>query len=319
MPKLIVIDGNAIFHRAFHALPPFKTSKGQYTNAINGFLRMLLELLKREKPEYIAVAFDSAQKTFRHEQYQEYKAQRSAPPPELYPQLPQLKEALAIFKVACFELPGYEADDIIGTFATIAEKDPSLQTLIVTGDKDAFQLVTERTHVIVPLKGVSEVVEYTPAKVFEKMGLRPDQIVDYKSLKGDPSDNIKGIKGIGEKQAVELLQKYQHMEDIYDHLDELTQNQRQKFVDGKEEAVFSKKLATIVCDVPLEIKLEDCHFQKADYIQVKELFEQLEFKNLLKKLETMGDIVEIPTNSISTKFPIKIRPQENPEQQSLFS
>jgi DNA polymerase-1 len=302
MKKLLLIDGNAIFHRAFHGLPLFKTSKGEYTNAIYGFLRMFIEIVKREKPEYVAVAFDRAAPTFRHEEYKEYKANRSAPPEELYPQLPGLKEALAVFNVPIFELDGYEADDIIGTIATKAEADPEIHTLILTGDRDALQLVTGKTHVVAPVKGVSEVLEYTPAMVKEKTGLTPDQIIDYKSLKGDTSDNIKGVDGIGEKGAVELLQKYGNLENIYKHLDELSPGIRKKLAEGEKDAEFSKRLATIVKDVPIRVELEECRFTKAPFPKAKALFEKMEFRTLLKQIDTLKELIEPETKAQQSMF-----------------
>ncbi len=305
MPKLILIDGNAIFYRAFHALPLFKTSKGEYTNAIYGFLKMTFQVLKQERPDYIAVAFDSAEKTHRHLEYDGYKAQRKAPPAELYPQLPRLKQGLDIMNIATFELPGYEADDLIGTLATQAEK-MDFQSLIITGDKDAFQLVTDKIHVRVPISGLSKVIDYSPALVKEKLGITPAQIVDYKALKGDPSDNIKGINGIGDVQAVSLLQKYEHLENIYAHIDELTPSQRQKFEEGREDALFSKKLATIVREVPIDINFEKCRFRKMSYAKVKSYLEDIEFRGFLNKLMEFKDLVEIDNGF------------ENSIQQSLF-
>ncbi len=302
MKKLLLIDGNAIFHRAFHGLPLFKTSGGEYTNAIYGFLKMFFEIVKREKPVYVAVAWDRAAPTFRHEEYKEYKATRSAPPEELYPQLPRLKEALEAFNVSMFEMDGYEADDIIGTIAEKAEKDPEIHTLILTGDRDSLQLVTGKTHVIAPVKGVSEVIEYTPAMVKEKTGLHPDQIVDYKSLKGDVSDNIKGVPGIGEKGAVELLQKYGHLEDIYKHLDELTPGMRKKLETGEKDAELSRRLATIIKDVPIEIHLEQCHLTRAPYQKIKDFFEKLEFRGLLKQIDTLKDLIEPEEKSQQSMF-----------------
>jgi len=302
MKKLLLIDGNAIFHRAFHALPLFKTASGEYTNAIYGFLKMFIEIVKREKPYYIAVAFDRAAPTFRHQEYKEYKAHRSAPPEELYPQLPRLKEALEVFNVPIFELDGYEADDIIGTIAHKAEKEPDIHTLILTGDRDTLQLVSQKTHVVAPLKGVSEVIEYTPATVKEKTGLWPEQIIDYKSLKGDPSDNIKGVDGIGEKTAVELLQKYHDLENIYNHLDELPAGQRKKLEENKTSAELSKRLATIVKDVPIDVNLEKCCVARAPYQKAKELFESLDFKTLLKQIDTLQDLVEPQEQSQQSMF-----------------
>jgi len=292
MKKLLLIDGNAIFHRAFHALPLFKTKSGEYTNAVYGFLKMFIEIVTREKPEYVAVAFDRAAPTFRHVEYKEYKATRAAPPEELYPQLPRLKEVLETFNIQMFELDGYEADDIIGTIAEIAGKDPEILTLILTGDRDALQLVTPKTWVVAPVKGVSEVIEYTPEMVKEKTGLNPNQIVDYKSLKGDASDNIKGVPGIGEKTAVELLQKYEHLEGIYKHLNELTPGQRKKLEEGEKDAEQSRRLATIIRNVPIEVHLEACRLIRATHEKAKKLFETLEFKGLLKLLDTLKELVE---------------------------
>ncbi len=303
MKTFVLIDGNAIFHRAFHALPLFKTSKGEYTNAIYGFLKMFLEILKQKKPHYIAVAFDRAAKTFRHIEYAEYKATRPAPPEELYPQLPRLKEALAALKVPIFELDGYEADDILGTIAEKVMTEPDTQILIVTGDQDAFQLVTDKIHVITPLKGMSEAVEYTPEKIKEKTGLTPEQIIDYKALKGDSSDNIKGINGIGEKQAVSLLQKYHNLDNIYQHLDELSPSQQKKFTEDKENAFFSKKMATIIREVPINFDLEKCRYGQFSYEDLKTLFETLEFKTLLKQFSDYAGITEAA---------------QIPQQQSLF-
>jgi len=304
MKKLLLIDGNAIFHRAFHALPLFKTPKGEYTNAIYGFLKMFIEMIRREKPTYVAVAWDRAAPTFRHQEYKEYKATRSAPPEELYPQLPRLKEALRMFNISMFEMDGYEADDIIGTIANKAESDPEIHTLILTGDRDTLQLVTKKTHVIAPVKGVSEVIEYTPAMVKEKTGLWPEQIVDYKALKGDPSDNIKGVGGIGDKTAVELLQKYEHLENIFQHLDELPAGQKKKLSEGEADAELSKRLVTILKDVPIDIRLDECCVVKASYEKAKKLFEELEFKTLLKQIDgdALKDLVEPQEKQQQTMF-----------------
>ncbi|HLG25263.1 MAG TPA: 5'-3' exonuclease H3TH domain-containing protein, partial [Candidatus Gracilibacteria bacterium] len=226
MKKLILIDGNAILHRAYHSLPPFSTSSGEVTNAIYGFMRMLLDIYKKARPQYLGIAWDRKAPTFRHVEYKEYKATRAAPPDDLYPQLPRLKELLDAFNIPQLEKDGYEADDILGTLAHKAEQENDLQTIIVTGDKDAFQLVTEKTHVLTPVKGISEIVMYDPIKVKEKMGVTPDQIVDYKAICGDASDNIKGVNGIGPKQCTTLLEKYKTLDGIYEHLDELSETQR---------------------------------------------------------------------------------------------
>lgn len=287
MQKLILVDGNAILHRAYHSLPPFKTSKGEVTNAIYGFLRMLFDIYSRQKPDYIGIMWDRKAPTFRHKEYKEYKATRSAAPDDLYPQLPRLKQVLEAFGIPQLEMDGYEADDLLGTMAHCAEKEQDLNVLIVTGDKDALQLVTEKTTVMAPIKGMNHVLMYTPQVVEEKMGVRPDQIVDYKALCGDSSDNIKGVAGIGPKQAVELLKQYNTLENIYAHLDQLTPGQQKKFEDNREVAYLSQRLCQITRSAPLPFRLDDYKTHRIDYTKVEQLFHELEFQSLIKKLETL--------------------------------
>jgi len=292
MKKLLLIDGNAIFHRAFHALPLLTDSKGNYTNAIFGFTRMLFEIIKKEKPDYLAVAFDHKDKTFRHVEFTEYKANRSEPPAELYPQLPALIKLLEVFDIPIFQQSGFEADDIIGTLATQAEKTPDLATRILTGDKDAFQLVDANVQVIVPQIGISQTMTYDPAAVEAKMGLRPDQIVDYKALRGDSSDNIPGVKGIGEKQAVELLQKYQTLDNIYQHLDELKPAQKTKLTEKKDIAYLSQKMATIIRDMPIKLDLEACHLHTLPIEKARESLNEFGFNSLMKPLNEVALLIE---------------------------
>lgn len=292
MKKLLLIDGNAIFHRAFHALPLLTDSKGNYTNAVYGFTRMLFEIIKKEKPDFLAVAFDHKDKTFRHEEFTEYKANRSEPPAELYPQLPTLLHLLEVFDIPIFQMSGYEADDIIGTLATQAENEKELKTLILTGDKDSFQLVSPHVNVIVPIKGMSETATFDPAGVAAKMGLRPDQIVDYKALRGDASDNIPGVKGIGEKQAVELLQKYETLDNLYQHLDELKPGQRTKLQDNKETAYLSQKMATIIRDMPIKLDLEACHIHTLPVEKARLALSELGFTTLIKHLNELELLIE---------------------------
>lgn len=292
MKKLLLIDGNAIFHRAFHALPLLTDAQGNYTNAVYGFTKMLFEILKIEKPDYLAIAFDHKDKTFRHHEFVEYKATRAAPPPELYPQLPMLLKLLAIFDIPLFQQSGFEADDIIGTLSKQAEGHEGLQTAILTGDKDAFQLVDDKVQVIVPVKGMSEVATYTPAEVLRKMGLRPDQIIDYKSLRGDASDNIPGVKGIGDKQAVEMLQKYDNLDNLYRHLDELKPAQQKKLIDNKETAYLSQKMATIIRDMPITLDLKQCQLHTWPMENAREALASLGFKTLLKNLGDLSLLFE---------------------------
>lgn len=292
MKKLLLIDGNAIFHRAFHALPLLTDARGNYTNAVYGFTKMLFEILKIEKPDFLAIAFDHKDKTFRHHEFVEYKANRAAPPPELYPQLPVLLKLLEVFEIPLFQKTGFEADDIIGTLSKQAEQSESLQTSILTGDKDAFQLVDDRVRVIVPQKGMSETTTYDPSEVERKMGLRPDQIVDYKALRGDASDNIPGVKGIGDKQAVEMLQKYDNLDNLYQHLEELKPAQRQKLADNRETAYLSRKMATIIRDMPIKLDLEQCKLHTWPMENAREALTSLGFKTLLKNLGDLSLLFE---------------------------
>ncbi len=302
MRKLILIDGNAILHRAYHSLPPFKTSKGEVTNAIYGFLRMLIEIYKRERPRYLGIAWDRKAPTFRHEEFKEYKATRAAPPDDLYPQLPRLKQVLEAFNIPMLEMDGFEADDLLGTVAHRAEQEKDLETVIVTGDQDSFQLVDDLIHVMSPVKGISEIIMYDAKKVEEKFGVRPDQIIDYKSLSGDSSDNIPGVPGIGPKQAVELLQKYDNLDNIYAHLEYLPAGQKKKMAEGRESAYMSRKIATIQLDVPIDFQIDTYRTHRIDYDKAKKLFAELEIKSLDKKLEELRELLEEPKAEQQSMF-----------------
>jgi len=284
MKKLILIDGNAVLHRAYHAIPPFRTSTGELVNAIYGFSSILLNLLNEQKPDYIAVSFDLAKKTFRHEQYKEYKATRKKAPDDLYEQLPKIKEVVKTFEIPIFEVEGFEADDVLGTLAAKAEKLDEIKTYIFTGDLDTLQLVTDKTNVLVPKKGLREPFTYTVQKVLGKYGVGPHQIPDLKGLQGDASDNIKGVQGVGAKTASTLLKKYGNLETLYENLDDLKGKVKENLMNDRESAFFSRKLATIVKDVPLEFKLKNCTVHEFDMQKVENLFQAFEFKSLLKRL-----------------------------------
>lgn len=289
-------------HRAYHSLPPFKTANGEVTNAIYGFIRMLFDVILKEKPDYIGIAWDRKAKTYRHEEFKEYKAQRAAPPDDLYPQLPRLKEVLTAMDIPMMEQDGYEADDILATIAAKAEKESDLKTCILTGDKDTLQLVTEKTSVLSPVKGISQMTVYDENKVKEKMGVGPKQIVDFKALSGDTSDNIPGVPGIGPKQAVELLNKYGDLDNIYAHLDELPAGQKNKMEKGKDSAYLSRKLCALMFDAPFDLNLSKFETHTIDYPRVEKLFGELEFKSLVVKLHEIKS---------------RISPAR-PDQQSLF-
>ena len=287
LQKLILIDGNSIIHRAFYAIPPFETKNGELVNAAYGFASMLLTILKNEKPDYIAVSFDMRGKTFRHIEYKEYKATRKKAPDELYSQIPRIKEVVRTFKIPIYEVEGFEADDVLGTLAKQAEKIEDMDCYIVTGDRDALQLVGPRTKVISPIRGFNETIVYDTPKVLEKYGLKPSQITDMKGLQGDSSDNIKGVAGIGQKTAKTLLQKYGTIDNVYEHLDEITGAVHDRLKKDRDSAFFSRKLATIVLDTPTELDIEACKTHEYEKEKIEELFQELGFNSLLKKLNSV--------------------------------
>ena len=279
----IIIDGNSLMHRAFHALPPLSNADGVYTNAVFGFLSMLFKVVGDEQPRYLAVAFDLHGPTFRHKDYSEYKAGRKPTAPELRPQFDLVRECLEKMGVKILTCPTFEADDILGTFARRCEE-AGIPALLVTGDRDSMQLVTKTSNVLYTRRGVSDVVRYTPEKVLEDFGVTPAQIPDLKGLMGDASDNIPGIPGIGEKTAIKLLSAYGTLENALDHAEaDLKGKQREKMIDGRMSGLMSKKIATITRYVPLDdVTLENCRL--GDMRGVLPLFEQLGLKTLTVRL-----------------------------------
>lgn len=279
----VIIDGNSLMHRAFHALPPLSNADGVYTNAVFGFLSMLFKVVGDEQPRYLAVAFDLHGPTFRHKDYSEYKAGRKPTAPELRPQFDLVRECLEKMGVKILTCPTFEADDILGTFARRCEE-AGIPALLVTGDRDSMQLVTKTSNVLYTRRGVSDVVRYTPEKVLEDFGVTPAQIPDLKGLMGDASDNIPGIPGIGEKTAIKLLSAYGTLENALDHAEaDLKGKQREKMIDGRTSGLMSKKIATITRYVPLDdVTLEDCRL--GDMRGVLPLFEQLGLKTLTVRL-----------------------------------
>lgn len=303
--RLVVIDGNALLHRAWHALPPLTTKKGVMVNAVYGFLLVFFKIWKDLKPTHGVVSFDLKGPTFRHEQYDGYKATRVKQPDELYDQIPILKKVLAALNVPVVEAQGYEADDVIGTIARQASKE-DVKTMIVTGDLDTLQLVGERTSVVTLRKGLSDITEYTPATVLERYGLEPTSLVEYRGLKGDPSDNIPGVKGIGEKTAATLIQTFGTLEKLYAALEKktvsapLTPRLRELLLEHKDNAFLSRKLSEIHCDVPIKKEIVDFAVQPANTEEVISLFQELEFKSLLTKLPE----ISISTAATQTEQPI---------------
>lgn len=271
--KLAIIDGSSLLYRAFYALPPTMTSPdGVPTNAVYGFLRMLLSLYRELDPAYVAVTFDKDRQTFRTEMYDGYKATRKPAPAELVPQFDLILEVMHVMGVAVYSLSGYEGDDVLGTLSARYEKE--LPVAIVTGDRDALQLASDRTTVYLTQKGISSMSEMTPKAVEEKHGITPSQVIDMKALMGDTADNIPGVPGIGEKTALKLLTQYKTLDNLYAHVDEIKGAQGKKLAAGKDMAYLSYKLAAIKRDVPMETTLEEMA-QPVHISEMKELFSRL--------------------------------------------
>lgn len=290
----VILDGNALIHRAFHALPPLMTKKGEMVNAVYGFASIVLKVLKELHPTYIAATFDLAAPTFRHKEYAEYKATRIKAPQDLYDQIPRVKEVVQAFNIPIYEQEGFEADDLIGT-VTKKLHGRAIRTVIVTGDMDTLQLVDDDTRVYTMKKGVGETAEFGPEEVRERYGLMPDQMIDYKALRGDPSDNIPGVPGIGEKTATELLQTFKTLDELYEavetnpkKLETVKPRVLELLKAHKREAELSKKLGTIVRNVPIHFVLNDARAKSYHRQRVVDLFQELEFKSLLSKLPTMS-------------------------------
>ena len=283
-PRLVLLDGHALAYRAYFALPPnLSTRDGELTSGTFGFASMLLKVLQELKPDYIAVTFDVG-RTFRHDLSTEYKATRAKMPDELAVQMNRIRELVAAFNIPVFELDGYEADDVLGTLSRQAAEQ-GIETIIVTGDTDAFQLIDDRVKVYTSGRQFSETKLYDEAAIVERYGLKPRQLVDFKSLTGDKSDNIPGVAGIGEKTAAQLLQKYGTLEGIYEHLDEIENKRvRTALEQGREAAFQSRKLVQIVRDAPIQLNLDACRVSNYNREKVVALFRDLEFRTLLGRL-----------------------------------
>ena len=309
MDKIILLDGNSLSYRAFYAMPALKNKKGLYTNSVYGFTLMLERILEDTKPKYALVAFDKGKETFRHKSYEAYKGTRDKTPTELVEQFGYVRELIESYGIKYEEHLDYEADDIIGSYAKIAEK-AGLEVIIVSGDKDLTQLASDNITVYYTKRGVTEIDYYTPEFINEKYGLTPQQIVDMKGLMGDKSDNIPGIPGVGEKTAIKLLTEYETVENVLENIDNISGKKlKERLTEGKEDAILSKKLATIFTDVPVDNKIEDLTF-KEDREKKKELFEKLEFVSFLRKLSkenSVADESETETEEEKIKKDIEIQ------------
>jgi len=304
MEKLFLIDGNHLVHRSFYAIRPLFTKSGEQTNAIFGFFSIILNLIEKEHPKYLAVTFDEKAPTFRHEEHAEYKAKRVKAPDELYEQIPKIKTVLSAFDIPFYSKEGFEADDLLGTFARQANEQ-DIQTYIITGDHDALQLVDDdRVFVVFPHKGYREPIIFNEEKVYEKFGVTPKQMIDYKGICGDASDNLKGVQGIGPKGAQRLLQKYGTVEGVYQHLDEIKGKEKEKLVADEYAAHQCKQLATIITDVPVELEIEECHLHKFDFeklSQTLDKFELFSIKNRVKRIIEPKDSPQKKTKKPETE------------------
>jgi len=290
--NLLLIDAHGVIYRAYYAFPELSTSNGLLVNAVYGFARIVLTTLSEREPQYVVVAFDHKDKTKRHSTYDAYKANRAAMPDDLKPQIAIVKDFVQAMNIPHFELSGYEADDLIGTIVTdVEKKEPDLENLIVTGDKDLLQLVNEKTHVLIPsrVRG-QEDAEYDSAGVAAKLGIAPNQVVELKALMGDSSDNIPGVKGIGQKTAVALLHQFGTISALYAALETdaektgLAQGVLNKLLAGKQDAFLSQGLATIDCAAPIDFELDHCKLTAYDKDEVEAFLEKYEFESLMKLL-----------------------------------
>ena len=301
MKKLVLIDGNAIMHRAFHALPPLNNQDGKPTNAVYGFFMMLLKIVEDLQPEYLVVCFDKKAPTFRKQMYVGYQATRPKMSDDLSPQFEVVHKALDRAKIKHFGVDGYEADDLIGTISKQA-KEKDFQTIIVSGDRDLLQLFNGQVLMLAPIVGMTKMTLFDQIKVREKYGLEPWQIVDYKALVGDASDNYPGVGGIGPKTASGLLEKYQTLEGIYEHLGELAPQIQEKLANDAEQAAMAKKLATIILDAPVKFEEKEAEVGSIDNKALKKVFEELSFKSLL--------------NRLANKEPVKVQPEIKKEKKT---
>lgn len=296
--RLIIIDANSIIHRAFHALPPLTNKKGEPIGAVYGFLLAFFKSIKDFEPDFVVACFDVHAPTFRHKKFKQYKAKRPPAPKELYDQIPKVKKVLKVLNVSIFEKQGFEADDIIGTIAKLAPRKqviPELETIILTGDRDALQLVNAKTKVFALSRGIKNAILYDQSQVQEKYGISSQQIIDYKALMGDASDNIPGVTGVGNKTAVKLLQQFKSLENLYQELEngskkakEIKPKLRELLLQYKEQAFLSKFLATIKKDVSINFNLKNCQWRKYNQEQVSKAFKEWGFNSLIKRLSVLG-------------------------------
>jgi len=287
MKKLLVFDGNAILHRAYHAYPPLTNPQGEQIQAVFGFFSMFLTVFVDQNPDYVVVCFDRGAPTFRMNMYAGYHAQRPKMADDFVPQVVMVHEMLRKMNMQIFELDGYEADDLIGTIATEAVTTFKEEVVIVTGDRDLLQLVNPHVKVLMPVFGFTKTALFDEEKVEEKYGVHPRQFIDYKALIGDASDGYPGVTGIGPKSAAKLLQEYETFENLYKNIDSLPEKTGLKLATDAEQAALAKKLATIVTDSPIQFDLAKCACSEFNLKALREEFQKENFKSLLTRLDTV--------------------------------
>jgi DNA polymerase-1 len=287
MTRLMLLDSNGLIYRGYHALPPLTTSRGELVNAVFGFCSILLRGIADVQPEYVAACFDLPGPTFRHEQFAAYKATRAPMPDDLRSQFPKVREVVAALRIPVYEMAGYEADDVIGTITRDLDA-RGIDTTVVTGDLDMLQIVTEHTRLMTTRQGVDSTVYYDPARIWERFELRPDQMIDYKALKGDPTDNIPGIPGVGEKTAAKLVGDFGSLEGLYERLAEVKPDKlREKLGEAREQVFASRELSRIVRDLPVRLDLEAARLADYDRAEVVRLFREFEFRSLIDRLPAL--------------------------------
>jgi DNA polymerase-1 len=300
MERLMLLDGYGLVYRGYFALPPLTTSRGELVNGVFGFASIVLRGIQDLQPDYLAVSFDLPGPTFRHEQYAEYKATRVRMPDDLRDQFPKVREVVKALRIPVYEMPGFEADDVIGTITAKLDGRDDLETTIVTVDLDMLQLVTPRVRLMTTRSGVENTIMYDVARIEERFGLRPDQMIDYKALKGDPSDNIPGVPGVGEKTAAKLIRDYEDLDSLYARLEDVTPEKlREKLREYREQVYVGRDLSTIVRDLDVEIDLEAARLGDYDRDTVVRLFREYEFRTLIERLPPMaGESAEQRTTSL---------------------
>ena len=311
MQKLVVIDGNAILHRAYHALPFLNNKQGNPTNAVYGFFTMLLKVMTDLKPEYLIVCFDRKAPTFRKQMYGGSQAKRPTMSDDLVPQIDIVHKTLDSAKIKHFGIDGFEADDLIGTISKQAVKQ-NLEVIILSGDRDLLQLVNSHVLMLSPIVGITNMALFDETKVKEKYGLTPIQIIDYKALVGDNSDNYPGVTGIGPKTASDLLKKYDNLENLYSHIGELPLQLQEKLATDAEQAALAKKLETIITDAPLKFEKDEALLSKMDLDGLRKEFQKLGFNSIQKRLS----LLEKPTRK--EKIETKAKEIEKNNQMSLL-